>query len=75
MNEKQEDDLINALKLIVDQMSELTGEKFLIGYAFTKGDIIVEGCASSEGIEWGTACKMLVGITGFVSDYYGNLEE
>lgn len=58
--------------MLVDKIHEESGCQILIGWSFKRGEEIIEGAVSPDGLEWSDACKMLVGINGYVADHYGN---
>jgi len=69
------DSLMQTLKGLCDKFEEETGEQILIGVGFTNGEEMEECVVSSNRIEYGDACKMVVGITSIVSDGFSCGEE
>jgi len=74
INEKTADLIHKTLKNLSDKIYNESGCKIMIGFAIENEDEIIEGAVSSGYINYGLACKMLIGINSFVSDYYGNLD-
>jgi len=72
MTEKHLDMIGDTLKMLADKVYEESGEKMLIGWGVDEGGITVEGCVTSEGLEYPTACKLLSGITWYAVNWYGN---
>lgn len=64
-----------TLYKLAETVYKETGVQMLIGWGASDGDELVEGCVTSPNMEYGTACKLLCGITGFATDWYGNKEE
>jgi hypothetical protein len=69
--------LDETLVALVTKIHELTGEDILIGWGSYNKDsgITTEGCVTSNGLEYPTACKLLCGLTSYAMDWYGNQEE
>jgi hypothetical protein len=75
MRNKHLDMIGDTLKMLADKIYEETGEKMLIGWGVDEGETTTEGCVTSDGMNYPTACKLLVGITWFATEWYGNLPE
>lgn len=62
-----------TLSLLADKIHEETGEDMLIGWGLldNESDLTIEGCVTSQGLEYSTACKLLCGITAYAMDWYG----
>ena len=75
MKEKHLDMIGDTLKMLADRVYKETGEKMLIGWGVTDGVITTEGCVTTNGLNYPTACKLLSGITWYAVNWYGNLEE
>ena len=65
----------DTLKLLTDKIYEATGEKMLIGWGITDNKMTVEGCCTTNGLNYGMACKLLCGIQWYAIDWYGNLSD
>jgi hypothetical protein len=64
-----------TLGTLVKKLGELTGNELMIGWGMFDGENLTEGAVSTDGLEYGNAAKMYLGIGGFIADYYGgNLE-
>lgn len=74
MKDSTREKIWDLAKKITDLAKE-EGDEMLIGIAILEEGGLSEGAATSDGLEYGTACKMLTGITAFVADYYGNKTE
>ena len=72
---QQKEKLAEALEALCKKFAEETGEEILIGYGMTEEGILHEGCTSSDNMDYGLACKLMCGITGYMADYYGNFDE
>lgn len=75
MEEEHLDMIGETLKLLTDTVYEETGEKMLIGWGVTDEEITTEGCVTTNGLNYPTACKLLSGITWFAVNWYGDLTE
>lgn len=77
MDEKTLDMIGETLKALADKIHQETGNKMLIGWGICdpKEEVDTSGCSSSDGLEYGDACRLLNGINWFVGDWYGNLPD
>ena len=75
MKEKHLDMIGDTLKMLTDKVYEETGEKMLIGWGVDEGDQTTEGCVTTDGLNYPTACKLLCGINWFAINWYGELTQ
>lgn len=59
------------LEEVVEKFEEATNSKIFIGISIEKDGVTREGSVYSNDIDWGTACKMLIGINSIVADDFG----
>lgn len=62
--------IVLTLKQLADTVHNETGEHMLIGWGMTDKGTIIEGCVASPKMDYGSACKVLCGITAFAIDWY-----
>lgn len=68
-------DLISdTLEMLANRIHEETGEEMLIGWGVLDGEATIEGCVTSDGMKYPTACALLAGITYNAVKQYGEAE-
>ena len=55
----------------IANLAKKDGDEILIGISTLENGILNEGAVSSPELSYDNACKMVMGIAGFITEWYG----